>query len=252
MSASQRGADLLLGLIGIALFLVAWQLIGAYRLVGLTWPTLTSVLAVLFDPARTLLFGRAMSATFAAAGGGFAIGTALGVAVAAGVHLAPALRPGVDRLAAVVNALPGIALGPILIVTLSPAATPLALASINVFFLTYVAASAGLSSATLADQDLFSVLGASRVVRLWRLELPAALPTIASGVRLSLAAAMIGAILGEWFGAPHGLGLIIIGAMQNFQIPLLWSAVLLIAAASIVLYGLATLVERAAYKRFRA
>jgi ABC-type nitrate/sulfonate/bicarbonate transport system permease component len=109
-----------------------------------------------------------------------------------------------------------------------------------------------LNSASRTDQDLFAVLGASAILRLWRLELPAALPTIASGARLSVAAALIGAILGEWFGAPHGLGLIIIGAMQNFQIPLLWSAVLLIAAASILVYGLATLVEKAAYRRFRA
>jgi ABC-type nitrate/sulfonate/bicarbonate transport system permease component len=252
MTEMRGGGDFVLGVIGVALFLAAWQIIGTFHLVGLTWPTLTSVLATLFDPSRGPLFARAMAATFAAAGGGFVIGTLLGVAVAAVVRLTPALRPGVDRLATVVNALPGIALGPILIVTLSPAATPLALATINVFFLTYVAANAGLSSSAQAGYDLFTVLGADRITRLRRLELPAALPTIASGCRLSLAAALIGAILGEWFGAPHGLGLVIIGAMQNFQIPLLWSAVLLIAAASIVLYGLATLLERATHRRFRA
>lgn len=251
MSEGRGGGDLLLGLLGIVLFLGLWQVIGVYRLAGLTWPPLTSVLEALFDPNRRILFAHAMAATFSAAGGGFAIGTALGVAVAAGVHLLPILRPGIDRLAAVVNALPGIALGPILIVTLSPAATPLALASISVFFLTYVAASAGLAAASQANRDFFTVLGAHSLVRLWHLELPAALPTIASGTRLALAAAMIGAILGEWFGAPHGLGLIIVGAMQNFQIPLLWSAVLLVAAASVMLYGVATLLERAAYRRFR-
>ena len=251
MNGARRSADFLLGLAGVVLFLALWQIVGVYRLAGLTWPPLTSVLATLLDPRRAVLFAHAATATFSAAGSGFAIGTALGVAVAAGVHLAPSLRPGVDRLAAMVNALPGIALGPILIVTLSPAAAPTALASISVFFLTYVAASGGLSSATQANQDFFTVLGAGRLVRLWRLELPAALPTIASGVRLALAAAMIGAILGEWFGAPHGLGLVIVGAMQNFQIPLLWSAVLLVAIASIGLYGIATLLETAAYRRFR-
>jgi ABC-type nitrate/sulfonate/bicarbonate transport system permease component len=251
MSGARRSADFLLGMMGVVLFLALWQLVGVYQLAGLTWPPLTSVLVTLFDPRRSFVFAHAAAATFSAAGSGFAIGTVLGVAAAAGVHLAPALRPGVDRLAAVVNALPGIALGPILIVTLSPAATPTALASISVFFLTYVAASAGLSAANQANQDFFSVLGAGRLVRLWRLELPAALPTIASGARLALAAAMIGAILGEWFGAPHGLGLIIVGAMQNFQIPLLWSAVLLVTVASIVLYGIMTLFETAAYRRFR-
>jgi NitT/TauT family transport system permease protein len=251
MSGARPGADFLLGLAGVVLFLALWQLVGVYQLAGLTWPPLTSVLATLFDPARTIIFAHAAAATFSAAGVGFVIGSVFGVAVAAGVHLAPTLKPGVDRLAVVVNALPGIALGPILIVTLSPAATPMALASISVFFLTYVAASAGLLAASQANQDFFSVLGAGRLTRLLRLELPAALPTIASGARLALAAAMIGAILGEWFGAPHGLGLLIVGAMQNFQIPLLWSAVLLVAVASIILYGIATLFETAAYRRFR-
>ena len=63
-------------------------------------------------------------------------------------------------------------------------------------------------------------------------------------------AALIGAIIGEWFGAPRGLGILIINAMQNFQIVLLWCAVLLAVGASLLIYGLLTLLERAAYARF--
>ena len=221
MKADRSAGDVALGLLGIGMFLALWQIIGVYRLAGLTWPPLTDVIDTLTDPNRTGVFLRGAKSTFSSAAIGFALGTVLGLAVATGVHLAPPLRLGVDRLASVVNALPGIALGPILIVTLGPAAAPVALATISVFFLTYVAARAGLAAAAQANQDLFTVLGARRARRLLRLELPAALPTIASGARLSLGAAMIGAVLGEWFGAPHGLGLIVIGAMQNFQISLL-------------------------------
>ena len=250
MKGDRRASDVALGVLGIGMFLLLWQIIGVYRLAGLTWPPLTEVIATLTDPNRTGVFLRGARSTFSSAATGFALGAVLGLAVAIGVHLAPPLRLGVDRLASVVNALPGIALGPILIVTLGPAAAPVALATISVFFLTYVAARAGLATASQANQDLFTVLGARRARRLARLELPAALPTIASGARLSLGAAMIGAVLGEWFGAPHGLGLIVIGAMQNFQIPLLWCAVLLIAAASIVVYAAATVLEAAVYKAF--
>jgi ABC-type nitrate/sulfonate/bicarbonate transport system permease component len=250
MKTDHRAGDVALGVLGIILFLLLWQIIGTYRLAGLTWPPLTDVIDTLSDPNRTGLFLRGAKSTYSSAAIGFALGTALGLSVATGVHLAPPLRFGVDRLASVVNALPGIALGPILIVTLGPAAAPVALATISVFFLTYVAARAGFANAAQANQDLFTVLGARRVRRLWHLELPAALPTIASGVRLSVGAAMIGAVLGEWFGAPHGLGLIVIGAMQNFQIPLLWCAVLLIGAASIVAYAAATVLEAAAYRTF--
>ena len=94
------------------------------------------------------------------------------------------------------------------------------------------------------------MLGADRLKRFWRLELPAAMPALVSGLRLAWPAALIGAIIGEWFGAPRGIGILIINAMQNFQIVLLWCAVLLAVGASLFFYGLLTLLERAAYSRF--
>lgn len=240
-----------LGALGVALFLLAWQLIGAYRLLGLTWPPLDAVLATLMDAGRRGLFARALGATAASAATGYAAGLALGLVLALGMHLLPAIKPGADRLAAIVNAIPGIALGPILIVTVSQEATPVALAAIHVFFLIYVAASAGLAAASRTHHDLFGVLGASRWRRLVRLEAPAALPALASGMKLAVTAAVLGAILGEWFGAPRGLGIVIVNAMQNFQIPLLWAAVLLATVMSLALFGLSAALERVAYARFR-
>jgi NitT/TauT family transport system permease protein len=209
------------------------------------------VLALLGDGGRFPLFRRAVTATVESAAIGFAIGALLGFMLAVLMHVAPRLKPGADRLAAVVNAIPGVALGPILIVTFSREATPAALAATHVFFLVYVATTAGLHAASQTHQDLFSVLGASRLSRLLRLEIPTAVPAVVSGLKLGLAAAMLGAILGEWFGAPRGLGLLIVNAMQNFQIPLLWAAVLLATAISLALFGLATLIERAVYRSFR-
>jgi NitT/TauT family transport system permease protein len=70
-------------------------------------------------------------------------------------------------------------------------------------------------------------------------------------MKLAVPAALIGAIIGEWFGAPRGLGLLILSAMQNFQMLLLWSAVLLTALVSLTLFGALTLLERLVYERFR-
>ena len=181
---------------------------------------------------------------------GYGWGTAAGLALAALAHLAPPLRRGSDRLAAVLNSVPSIALGPIFLVLLSRESTPAAVSSIHVFFIVYVSVSSGLQRASPAHRDLFSVLGADRLKRLARLELPAALPALASGLRLAWPAALIGAIIGEWFGASRGIGILIINAMQNFQIVLLWCAVLLAVASSLAIYGLLTLLERAAYARF--
>jgi NitT/TauT family transport system permease protein len=128
---------------------------------------------------------------------------------------------------------------------------PVAISALNVFFLLYVAASSGFASSSRAHRDLFAVLGGSSLMRLWRLDLPAALPAITSGFKLAVPAALVGTLIGEWFGAPRGLGVLIVNAMENFQIPLLWSAVLLTLIASLVLYALCGLLERAAEARFQ-
>jgi NitT/TauT family transport system permease protein len=93
--------------------------------------------------------------------------------------------------------------------------------------------------------------GARRDRQLKYLDFPAALPAIASGAKLAAPTALIGIIIGEWFGAPRGLGVLVINAMQNFQIPLLWSAVLLAVITSIVLFVLLGWIERRVAEYFR-
>lgn len=255
MSASARldiGAfrRALYGVAGLALFLVAWQIVGHYGLAGLAWPPLTAVFELLADRNRWPLLGRALDATITATALGYLFGALLGVGAAVASHLLPVMRRGTDRLAAVVNSIPSIALGPVFIVFLSRESTPVAIAAAHVAFILYVAASSGLAAATRGHHDLLTVLGASSVKRLWHLDLPAALPAFTTGLKLAIPAALIGTIIGEWFGAPRGLGVLIVNAMQNFQIPLLWSVVVLIAATSLTLYLLLTLLERACYARF--
>jgi NitT/TauT family transport system permease protein len=238
------------GIGGLALFLVAWQIIGNNGWGGLAWPPLTDVLALLADPLRRPLFIRALSATLTSMLFGYLFGALLGLAGAIGSHLMPPLRRGTDRLAAVVNSIPSIALGPVFIVFLSRESTPIAIAAAHVGFILYVAASSGLAAASRGHRDLLTVLGATRIDRLRHLDLPASLPAFTTGLKLAIPAALIGTIIGEWFGAPRGLGVLIVNAMQNFQIALLWSVVVLIAATSLALYLLLTLIERFCYSRY--
>lgn len=240
-----------LGAAGLALFLLAWQWIGSNKLLGSTWPALDTVLAYLTDPERRGLFQRALAASFSAAGMGFVIGGLAGLLFAAVAWLVPPLRVGADHTSAVIHAIPQVALAPVFIIVGGPETAPVAISALNVFFILYVAASSGLASSTRAHHDLFAVLGASRLARLWRLDLPAALPSIVSGLKLAVPAALVGTLIGEWFGAPRGLGVLILNAMENFQIPLLWSAVLLTLIASLSLYALCSLLERAAEARFQ-
>ena len=251
MTAIYPNKNFIFGILGIASFFIFWQIIGHFQLAGLSWPSLTDVLKFLLDPERHGLFIRATVATFRSAVMGFLVGALVGVFLASSALLLPILRDGSDRFAAVINSVPSIALGPIFLILIDREATPAGVASIHVFFVVYVSMSSGLKSATRDHEDLFTVFGASRIKQFWRLNLPYSAPTIVSGLRLSWPAALIGAIIGEWFGASRGIGILIINAMQNFQINLLWSAVLIAAMMSLLFFGLITLLERLAYQRFR-
>jgi NitT/TauT family transport system permease protein len=96
---------------------------------------------------------------------------------------------------------------------------------------------------------LLTTFGATRWQRLTRLQAFAAVPAVLSGMKIAAGSAMIGAIVGEWFGAPSGLGVVVLNSMQNFQIPLLWATVLVIGAITLASYGSLSLLERSVRAR---
>ena len=230
--------------------LAAWQLLAHSGVAGLTVPTPLSVMRVYLQPRFAALLYRSALATVTSAAGGFAAGALLGMVTAMVAYVLPPLRPGLDRLAVTVNAIPAIVLGPIFILLVSRELTPALLAAISVFFLTYVAVASGLRTASAGLSAMMTTFGAGRWQRLRYLDLPSAVPSLLSGVKVSVTAAMIGAVVGEWFGAPTGLGIVILNTMQNFEIPLMWAAVLLVAFISLAGYGAAHAAERYVARRF--
>jgi len=238
------------GAAGVLLLLAAWEWIGRSGWAGATFPALSSVLAVYFDKRLAALLYRSTLATAGSALEGLALGMLLGTATAFVTHAVPPLRPGLDRLAVTLNAVPAIALGPIFIIMVSRDLTPVLLATIPVFFLLYVAVTSGLRATPRRLNEMMTTLGAAKLQRLLYVELPYALPSFLSGMKISVTSAMIGAIVGEWFGAPTGLGIVILNTMQNFQIPLMWAAVLLTASISLAGYGIMSLAESFTARRF--
>ena len=234
---------------GFLVLLVLWQVAGKSGIMGRTLPALTDVLHVYTMGPRRALLLRAALATTSSAGLGLLLGAVLGCLTALTAYVIPMLAPGLDRLAVVVSALPAIALGPILIVTAGRQATPVLLAAIPVYFLLYVASSSGLRSADQHLGQLFQANGAGVWKRFLYLDSISAVPALLSGLKLAVSTAMVGAVVGEWFGAPKGLGIVILNTMQNFQIPLMWATVLVVASISLSAYGLLGWVERALQRR---
>ncbi|MET1044964.1 MAG: ABC transporter permease subunit, partial [Microbacteriaceae bacterium] len=108
----------------------------------------------------------------------------------------------------------------------------------------------GLAGASATHQDVFSVFGSARSTTLLRLQIPVSLPTVFDGLALAAPTAILGATIGEWFGAPRGLGVLIVSAMQNYQVLLLWAAALTAALLSLAAYLVAVRLQSGAVRRF--
>lgn len=238
------------GVIGVAGMLASWEIAGRFGLLGPSWPPFSRVAVYLAAPEHRALLLDASAQTLREATLGYVFGSAAGCALALLAVVIPAAALGVDRLAAIVNGIPVIAVGAVCAVTFPAAVNPIVVASLAVFFMLFVATSAGLNATPAPQRDVLRVLGASRWVTFARLQLPAALPAIADGLRLSAPVSVVGAIIGEWFAAERGLGPLLVNAMQNYQIDLLWSAALIGALISATAYFALGIVQRAAARRY--
>jgi ABC-type nitrate/sulfonate/bicarbonate transport system permease component len=245
-------ARLTAGALGIAIMLGLWELVGRTGLLGSSWPPFSRVAAYLFAADHRGLLVAAAGQTVVEAALGFVIGSAAGCGCALIAVLVPATATGIDRFAAIVNGIPVIAVGSLCAVTFPAGINPIVVAGLAVFFMLFVAATAGLQATPAPQRDLLRVLGASRWTTFRRLQFPAALPAIADGLRLSAPVAVVGAIIGEWFAAERGLGPLLVNAMQNYQIDLLWSAALVGSLISALAYFALGLVQQAAARRYLA
>src|SRR5271163_4370337 len=171
--------------VGCVVLLCAWEAVGRSGMLGKTFPSLSEVLRVYEDAPRRALLLRSTAATMGSAALGFTAGVCLGASVAILAHLVPLLRGGLDRMAVLVNALPVIALAPLLIITAGRENTPAALASVPVFFLLYTSTGVGLRGASPRLELVLTALGASRWQRLTKLEAVAAVPSVLSGLKIS-------------------------------------------------------------------
>lgn len=182
------------------------------------------------------LYSRATAATVWAALRGLMIGGTLAFLSALLTATVPWLRRSITRLAALANAAPWVAVAPCLLVILGRDRGPTAVAALAVFFFVFVATTVGLDAAPAASHDVLSALGASQLIRMRVLQLPGCWPSVVDGLKLAAPAALAGAIFGEWYGARRGLGVLLIGAMQNGRADRLWAASLLSAACGLIAY----------------
>jgi NitT/TauT family transport system permease protein len=143
------------------------------------------------------------------------------------------------------QAVPIIAFGAIIIMWFGNGVASKAVIALYLsFFPVAVNTLLGIRTVSEDEIGLLRSFGASKLAILVKLQLPAALPAIFTAVRLGASLALVGAIVGEWFGAASGLGVVLLTAMYDYRVPQLWAGIVLTGLTGVALYLVIAFLQR--------
>ena len=180
---------------------------------------------------------------------GLVIGSLLGVLSAIGLTLSSRARRWALPLMVISQSLPVFALAPLLTLWFGYGmSSKIAMAILIIYFPVVAATFDGLRHTSSAMLDLAHTLKATPTNIMLQIRLPAALPSIASGIRVATSVAPIGAVVGEWVGSSKGLGYLMLHANGRMQTDLMFAALLCLCLIALLLYSCVNhLLERALF-----
>ncbi len=226
--------------LGIALWaaLVRWQELPPFILPSplLVWQKFLTTLAD-----GTLLRHAQVTLLEIALGLSLGLGTALLLGYFLGKHRA--LEQIASPYIVASQSVPIVAVAPLLIIWLGSGLwSKIIVCALISFFPTLISTIVGIRSVDPDLHDLMRSLRAGRSQLFWKLELPAALPVLFGGLKLSVTLAVVGAVVGEFAGADAGLGFLINLARGILDTPLMFVAVAALVIIAQALYlGVAAL-----------
>ena len=180
---------------------------------------------------------------------GFSVATFVGFAVAFILWYSDFLRQVLEPYLVVLNSLPKIALGPIIIVWFG--AGEKAIIVMCVLIVIIVTIMNILNSFTSCDKQLISLaqsLGANKFQIFFKLILPNSLKDIVTTLKVNVGLSWIGAIMGEYLVSRAGLGYLLIYGGQVFKLDLVMSAVFILCILAAAMYALVALLEKLVIK----
>lgn len=168
---------------------------------------------------------------------GMLLGSLLGFVSALLLQAVKPIRPWLLPVLIVSQAIPVFALTPILMIWLGYGMlSKVVMAGLIIFFPVASACYDGLRQTPHAWLDLAQTMQASAWRQLFYIRLPAALPSLASGLRVAASVAPIGAVVGEWVGSSAGLGYLMLQANARMQVALMFACLFVLAILALILY----------------
>ncbi|MBL8164973.1 MAG: ABC transporter permease [Anaerolineae bacterium] len=236
----------LVPLLSLAGLLAIWQIITGLELYpAFIIPPPIAVLEkfqeVLLNGTLAYHTGTTMVSMLAGLGIGLMLAVILGYAIAKNPLLEEVLSP----LIVALQSTPIVAYAPLLVIWFGSGPTSkIVTSALIVFFPMLINTIVGIRGISPALRDLMRSMQATRWQTFTKLEVPAAMPVLISGLKISATLAVIGAVVGEFVSAKAGLGFLLNLARSQYDTPLVVVAVITLTIIARTLYGLVSLLER--------
>ncbi len=225
---------------------LAWKaVIVVFRIPTFVLPSPELVWAALVGNFRDGFFFKHLYVSTMEIVWGFVIGTVLGLLLGYALALAPLVEDVVYPYIIGTQAIPKIAIAPLLVLWFGfgPMAKVVG-AIILVFFPVLVNTLVGVASVDRSARDLFTSLNATRMQVFTMLEVPASLPLIIASLKIGVTLAVIGAVTVEFVGANAGLGFVVVEASYNGRSAVMFAALAVLTALALALYFAVLALER--------
>lgn len=225
-------------LISFVAIIAFWQAIVIFfAMPAFILPSPLAVFSKLFDRFDVLLHHTQITSLEIVLGLG--LGLLMGLFFALQMLLFNPLRRWLLPILITSQAIPVFAIAPILMLWLGYGiASKVVMTALIIFFPVTTCCYDGLRQTPKGFLDLAKTMGATRWQQLWHLRFPASLPTLASGIRVAVVIAPIGAVTGEWVGSSEGLGYLMLQANARMQVDEMFAALFILALFSVGLYFL--------------
>lgn len=216
--------------------LITWQgFVLFFQLPDYILPTPFQVIQTLINE-HSFIFSESIT-TLIETLAGFSLGIVFGMLAALLISFFQPLKRWILPLLIITQAVPTFAIAPLLVIWFGFGVTSKIITTIlMIFFPITSALYDGLCKTNTSWLDLAATMHATKFRLFWCIKLPAALPSLASGIRIAAVAAPIGAIVGEWVGASRGLGYLMLNANARMQIDMMFAVLLVIITLSLLLY----------------
>lgn len=225
--------------------LVIWQLVCMLGIVpSFMLPSPVRVVQALIGDWR-LLAGHAVT-SLSEAGLGLSAGVALGFLTALVMDRFEVVYRAFYPLVVLTQTIPSVAIAPLLVLWFGYGMLPkVVLIVISTFFPITVGTLEGLRSVDSDEVDLMRAMGATRLQILRHVKLPAALPQFFSGLKISAAYAIVGAVIAEWLGGFSGLGVYMTRVRKAYSFDKMFAVIFLVSILSLALMWAVDVARRA-------